>query len=90
VAATDHALSTGKSEEVERLLVHALRDGLRERFQAALARRAFDANDVAAGREYIHAYVPLLHYVERLYDAATAGAELHGDPHLLPRPVPPR
>ena len=35
-------------------------------------RKRFDPNDVRAGREYVHAYVPYIHYVERLYQAATA------------------
>lgn len=74
VAAADRSLAAGKVDEVETVLIHAVRDGLRERFQAALARKSFDANDVAAGREYIHAYVPFLHYVERLYDAAQTDA----------------
>ena len=77
VAAADHALAAGRVDEVERLLLHAVRDGLRERFQAALSRKAFEVNDVAAGREYIHAYVPFLHYVERLYDAAREDSGAH-------------
>ena len=74
VAAADHALAVGKVEEVERVLLHAVRDGLRERFQSALAKKPTDVNDVARGREYIRAYVQLLHYVEWVYDAAHAAS----------------
>jgi len=90
VAAADRAVAAGKVDEVERLLLHVVRDGLRERFQVALSRKRFDVNDVAAGREYIHAYVPFLHYVERLYDAASAGDDAHHEPPAAARPVPPR
>lgn len=90
VAAADRALAAGNVDEVERLLIHLVRDGLREQFQAALARKNFDVNDVAAGRAYVHAYVPYLHYVERLYDAARASAEVQAAQPTPPRPVHPR
>ncbi len=81
VVAADRSLAAGSVDEVERVLLHAVRDGLRERFQAAMARKAFDVNDVAAGREYIHAYVPFLHYVEGIFDAATGAGAAHGEQH---------
>jgi hypothetical protein len=37
------------------------------------------AEDVAAGREYVKAYVEFIHYVERLYEASTTGAHGHVD-----------
>ncbi len=40
-------------------------------------KRNFNANNVSAGREYIEAYVPFIHYAERVYEAATAPAEGH-------------
>ena len=80
VAAVDRALASGEVDEVERVVLHAVRDGIRERFQAALGHRSFDVNDVAAGREYVHTYVPFLHYVEGIYDAAR-GTEKHTEKH---------
>jgi hypothetical protein len=80
IEAADAALASSSVDAVEALLVHAVRDGLRERFAAALAKKKFDANDVAAGRAYIHEYVPFIHYVEGIYNAASPAAHGHGAP----------
>lgn len=90
IAAADRSLAAGSVDEVERVLVHAVRDGLRERFQQAVTRKNFDVNDVAAGRTYIRAYVPFLHYVEGIYDAAHASVETHGPGHVSSALRPPR
>lgn len=37
----------------------------------------FAPNDVAAGRRYVEAYVPYVHYVEGLWEAATKSAKGH-------------
>lgn len=76
VPAADQALKTGSPDAVIKLLEDAVRAGVSARFRAATQRQGFDANDVAAGREYVEAYVTYVHYVERLWDAATA--EVHG------------
>lgn len=74
--ATDRALVTGDVAALETLLLHAVRDGLRERFDRAKATKDFAPADVAAGRAYVAAYVQLLHYVEELH--ALAAKEGHG------------
>jgi hypothetical protein len=38
-------------------------------------------DDVAAGREYVEAYVPYVHYVEQLWDTATSAAHGHYPEH---------
>jgi len=77
IPAADKALETGSTNTVEKLLDDAIRKGLHDHFQAALSRAKFDPNDVAAGREYVRAYVPYIHYVEALWEAATSSAEGH-------------
>jgi hypothetical protein len=72
VPAADKALEDGAIEPVIKLLTDAVRDGVRRHFHAAYHHRKFDVNDVRAGREYVEAYVPYVHYVERLWDAATS------------------
>ena len=37
-----------------------------------MSKKNFDPTDVEAGREYVEAYVPYIHYVERLYQAAAS------------------
>ena len=73
IAAADKALASGSVMELERLVMHAVRDGLRERFERALAAKKFGEQDVAAGRAYVAAYVPLIHFVEQVH-AIAAGA----------------
>jgi hypothetical protein len=77
VAAADRALAQGSITELEQLLTHAVSVGLRERFQSALAHRDFTVNDIARGRAYVHAYVPLIHYAEAIYDLAREGSPEH-------------
>lgn len=78
VPAADKALEDGSIEVVVKLLTDAVRAGVHRHYHAAMARRSFAVDDVAAGREYVEAYVPYIHYVEQLWDAATGGAARHG------------
>ena len=48
-----------------------------------MARRDFDPGDVEAGREYVEAYVPFVHYVEGLYETAK-GKGAHGELRAVP------
>lgn len=81
IPAADKALVDGSIDTVVTFLSDSIREGLRNHFQAAFERRTFDANDVSAGREYVEAYVPYIHYVERLWEDATATAHGHGPAH---------
>jgi hypothetical protein len=76
IPAADKALDIGSTEVVEDLLIEAVRKGLHEHFRDVVSRKTFDPNDVAAGRRYVEAYVPYIHYVERLWEAA--GKSSHG------------
>jgi hypothetical protein len=92
VPAADYALKTGSPDAVIKLLVDAVSAGVRAHFQAAAKRQAFDPNDVAAGRRYVEAYVPYVHYIERLWEAATGAvhghyAERAPQSHLSEHPV---
>jgi hypothetical protein len=77
VAATDRALERGSADDLEQQLVAAVRAGLAERFSAARAARAFRPGDVAGGREFVAAYVPLTHWVEGVFGAAKGTGEHH-------------
>jgi hypothetical protein len=81
VPAADKALESGSIEQVEKLLTDAIRKGVHAHFDAALGRRKFDPDDVKAGRAYVEAYVPYVHYVERLWQAAQGAAHGHGEHH---------
>lgn len=77
IPAADKALDTGSLEAVEKLLTNAIHTGLREHFHAAASLKKFDINNIEAGRRYVQAYVPYVHYVENLWKAAANRAEGH-------------
>lgn len=77
IPAADRALEDGSIEAVEKLLTDAIHAGLREHYQAAMSRKAFAPDDVVAGRRYVEAYVPYVHYVEGLWEAARQPAKGH-------------
>lgn len=87
VRAADAAVASGSAAEVEKLLVEGVRHGLHERFAAVKARKV-PGEDVAAGRAWVAAYVPFVHWVEAVHGAAQgegghgAAAEPHArEPH---------
>jgi hypothetical protein len=81
IPAADMALKDGSIEKVIKLLTDAVVEGLHRRFHAAFSRRGFIPNDVKAGREFVEAYVPYIHYVERLWQDATSAAQGHHPEH---------
>ena len=89
VPAADRALAAGSVAELEALLARTMRDGLRTRFDRAVAAKRFAPDDVPAGRSYVAAYVPLLHYAERVHAAAAAAADTsHGEgAHAAEKPA---
>ncbi len=78
IPAADRALDSGELKPVEELLTQTMRHSLHGRFEAAAAKRSFAVDDVAAGREYVAAYVEYIHAVERMYESAGAPAHAHG------------
>lgn len=71
VPAADRALKIGSVDALVKILVDVVSDGVRSHFLAAAENQTFDPDDVAAGRKYVEAYVPYVHYVEKLWEAAT-------------------
>ena len=74
IAAADQALATGKVDELAKEVSAAAAAGIRQRFARALEARKHAGESVAAGREYVEAYVEFVHYVERLHATATGPA----------------
>ncbi len=81
VPAADRALSSGSSKELRQVLVAALDERLDEYFAHVMARRDFAPTDVAAGREYVEAYVQFVHLAEEL-EGMLSG---HGHGHDAPK-----
>jgi hypothetical protein len=77
IPAADKALESGSVEPVAKLLTEAMQEHLREYFTSAVHAKAFKPGDLAAGREYVAAYVAFIHFVERVYEASTTAAHGH-------------
>jgi hypothetical protein len=77
VPAAEQALETGLLKQLVSRLTEAVRSGVHRRFQAARARKQFAVDNVAAGRDFVAAYESYVHYVEQLWEVATADPTDH-------------
>ncbi len=91
IPAADRSIDRRSSDEVEKLLVETVKKGLGQRF-SRLAGRPQPGEDVAAGREWVEAYVPYVHWVDGVHQAASGGAAAHPEPgaekHAAGEPAP--
>jgi len=76
VALADKALEEGSVEKLINILNNAMAKGIRDRFQHARKTRKHADDFVAAGREFVEAYVIFTHYVEGLH-ADIKGKSVH-------------
>ena len=83
ITAADKAIDEGSPAAVERLLADAVKSGVHERLARLKAHRR-PGEDVAAGRAWVQAYVPYVHYVEGVYEVASRGTGVHGEPAGAP------
>lgn len=81
IPAADRALEDGSIDKVLKILNDAVRKGLHEHFHRAMEHRGFAPNDIRAGRQYVEAYVPYIHYVERLWQDASGAPHGHHAEH---------
>lgn len=71
VAAADNSLETGNPEELIKQVTDEVAAGIRKRFDRTVETKKHINESVAAGREYVAAYVEFTHYVEGLYQKAS-------------------
>jgi hypothetical protein len=72
VAAADEVVAGGDPKKLEAILVGSVREGL-QAHHARLKEQKAPAQDVAAGRRWVAAYVPFVHWAEGVYAAASKG-----------------
>lgn len=77
IPATDKALDSGEVEPLLKLLTDAMQKEIREKFQQVMVKKKYNADDVAAGRAYVQAYVPFVIYVKSIYEAVTKASHGH-------------
>src|SRR5690606_5334717 len=79
VRLSDQALETGESSVIVEPITNKVRQGLTERFEKAAEAKAQSEQSTEAGREYVAAYVELVHYAKAIHLMAAG----HGDPHAV-------
>ena len=77
IVEADKALEKGSVDHLVKHVTDAVAKGIRQRFQKALDGKKHAEDSIAAGREFVEAYVEFTHYVERLHLDA-AGHSAHG------------
>ena len=77
VALADKALETGSVDKLIDVLTKAMADGIRERFQYTKKTQKHADDSVAAGRDFVKAYVIFTHYAEGLHAIIKANSDHH-------------
>lgn len=80
VAMADAALANGSADEMIAKISNHLAQAIRDKFERAAAAKKDKDASVAAGREFVEAYVTYMHYVEGVHAAiVSAGGHDHGE-----------
>ena len=73
IAMADRALAGGSADDMVGHIGKHLAEAIRQKFDRAAAAAAHKDESVAAGREFVAAYVAYVHYVEGIHTAMMAG-----------------
>ena len=73
-AAADTALEAGSAQRLAKQVAEAIEADIGKRFELALERKKHSADSVAAGRDYVAAYIDYVHFVEAVHRLAEKGA----------------
>jgi hypothetical protein len=92
IPAADKALETGNPKPMLALIEEKIHEGIHKYYVEAMEKRKHAGESVEAGRAYVQAYVPFLHFVERLYAGATTpiahgAGDVGGGMHPHPEPA---
>lgn len=80
VPVAEKAIETGDPAGTIQLITKTVEEDLTHRFHHVMAKKKFDVNDVASGREYIEAFIGWVVYSHHLYmSVVEAGG--HGKKH---------
>ena len=74
IPAADRAIENGLLTPLLKLFPENEKADIEKRFGDALAKKNFNRNDVAAGRNYVEAYSSFLEYLEHLYEQHQKGS----------------
>ncbi len=77
VKAADRAIEDGMVQPLINLLTKNLSDKVKEKFTGTIGRKKYNPDDVAAGREFVKAYVEYVHFAEGVYNTITRAGGHH-------------
>ncbi|HIH02353.1 MAG TPA: hypothetical protein HA263_00365 [Methanoregulaceae archaeon] len=80
VPRAEKAIETGDPGETINFILETVEDDLARRFRHVMEKKTYDVDDVAAGREFIEAFIGWVVYAHNLFMSVT-GAGGHGDEH---------
>ena len=80
IVEADRALEKGSVDHLEKHVTDAVAKGIRQRFAHTQEKKRHAEESIAAGREFVEAYVDFTHYVERLHLDAAGQAAHAGEP----------
>ena len=73
VRRAEKAIETGNPNETIDFIVKTVEEDLHRRFSQVMEKKKFDVNDVAAGREFIAAFIGWVVYSHHLYTSVAGG-----------------
>ncbi len=77
IPAGDKAIELRSVDPLLKLVTDKAQAGIHSRFRQVIEKSTYSKDNVESGREYVKAYVEYIHYVEKLYEAASAPAGEH-------------
>jgi hypothetical protein len=84
IVEADKSLEKGSVDHLVKHVSDGVAKGIRQRFQKTLERKKHADDSVAAGREFVEAYVEFTHYVERIH-LDVAGQAAHPGEAAAPK-----
>lgn len=78
IARADAALEQGRVDDLATGIADAVEQSIREQYEVTAKARAHRDESVEAGREFVAAYVPFVHYVKRIHEMVEDGPRSHG------------
>jgi len=85
VAQADKAVASGSIEQLSGHLSEEIAYSIHLHFEKVIETKQRLNDSVAAGREYVEAYVTFVHYVEKLANLAASTAGHHAEPAAEPK-----
>ncbi len=79
VAMADQALAEGSAEKMIKKVSGHMAEAIREKFTEVMAAKKDNDESVAAGREFVEAYVTYMHYVEGIHSAIMSAGAHHAE-----------